>query len=254
MNKKGFRWESSGAVGILTLDRVPENYLAQPEFIPLDFLKEQLTPEIKGLVITGAGRHFSAGADPGLLFKQAADSGALREQVLRGNQLLDFIDNLDIPVVTAISGICFGGGLEIALACDLRFCTQRSLFAFPEIHLDLIPALGGVRRLQNLCGHRVALELLFRGDTINAHKAAELKIADLITEQKDVREFAVDYLAALVKDRPLKVIRMLMKSFRNAESGSHVASGLNDAEMFCELSLAASNAGQIQSQNTDING
>jgi enoyl-CoA hydratase/carnithine racemase len=142
--------------------------------------------------------------------------------------------------VAAISGVCFGGGLEIALACDIRICTHRSLFAFPEINLNLIPALGGLKRLQNLCGHRAAIEILSGGDTLNAHRAFELKIVDRVVEEKDCRQFAVDYLNSLVHDRPKKVISMLMKSFRNADMLPFEEAQKKDVDMFCELALDAS--------------
>lgn len=155
--------------------------------------------------------------------------------MIRGNQLLEFIADLEIPVLAAISGVCFGGGLELALACDIRICTSRSMFAFPEINHDLIPGLGGVKRLQKICGHKTALEIMFSGDILNANKALELKIIDQVIPEKDCLDYCKYFVQALIKNRPVKVIHMLMRSFRNAESLEANEAMMKDVEMFCEL-------------------
>ena len=154
---------------------------------------------------------------------------------MRGNQLLEFIAHLEIPVLAAISGVCFGGGLELALSCDIRICTSRSMFAFPEINHDLIPGLGGVKRLQKICGHKTAMEILFSGDILNAGKALELKIADQVLPSKDCLDYSKQFMHGLVRDRPKKLIQMLMRSFRNLESLDINEAMMKDAEMFCEL-------------------
>jgi enoyl-CoA hydratase/carnithine racemase len=232
---KFVKWEKTGHLGILTLNNLPENYLVNPEFVKLSQLKEWLTDNIKGLIITGAGRHFSGGADLANLLKLAGYKKKLNLQMTRGNHLLNFISELDIPVLAAISGVCFGGGLEIALACDIRICTRRSVFAFPEINHSLIPGLGGLSRLQHVCGHKNAMEILLSGDTFNANKALELKIVDQVIPEKDCLDFCIQYLGRLVKDRPVKVIRMLMRSFRNTEILTYEEALKMDVEMFCEL-------------------
>lgn len=242
MSEKYVRWQLVGGIGILTLDNPPENYLRYPEFVSLSKLKEWLSEDVRGLVITGAGRHFSAGADFERIRKQSLQGQELKDSLLKGNVLVNFIADLNLPVVATVSGICFGGGLEIALACDIRVCTNRSLFAFPEINLGLIPALGGLKRLTNLCGHRNAMEILMCGDTLNAHRALELKIVDMVTSGKDCRQNAIDYLNSLIFDRPKKVIQMLMQSFRNAERLDFNEAQKKDVEMFCELALEASSS------------
>lgn len=132
-DKKNITWEVDGSLGILTLNNPPENYLINPEFVSIDQLKSWLKENIKGLIITGAGRHFSGGADLNNLMELAKNENELFTNLSKGNDLLNYIDDLEIPVVAAISGVCFGGGLEIALSCDIRICTERSMFAFPEI-------------------------------------------------------------------------------------------------------------------------
>ena len=125
-------FEITDEIGILKLNNPPQNYLIEPAFADLEKLQRWLNADLKGLIITGAGRHFSAGADMLHLKEMAANTGALEKKMTAGNQLLNFIYDLDIPTIAAIKGVCFGGGLEIALSCQIRFCNSKALFAFPE--------------------------------------------------------------------------------------------------------------------------
>jgi enoyl-CoA hydratase/carnithine racemase len=232
---KTIQWEKDGYLGILSIDNPPENYFINPEFVSIPQLKEWLSDDIKAMIITGTGRHFSAGADMKALINQSVNLSVLKQNMIKGNQLLDFIAGLEIPILASISGVCFGGGLEVALACDIRICTSRSMFAFPEINHDLIPGLGGVKRLQKICGHKIAMEIMFSGDILNAGKALELKIADQVIPSKDCLGYGKQFLHGLVKDRPMKLIQLLMRSFRNAESLDADGAMIKDVEMFCEL-------------------
>ncbi len=203
----------------------------------IEKLKSWLTDDIKGLIITGAGRHFSGGADLDNLMELAKNESELLQNMQKGNDLLNFIDNLEIPVVAAISGVCFGGGLEIALACDIRICTERSMFAFPEINHDLIPGLGGIGRLQKLTGQKMAMDMFFSGDTINAKKAMELKVVDYVIPKYGFLEFSKNYLSRMVENRPIKVINMLMRSINNSKKLDFNDVIKRDVEMFCELAV-----------------
>jgi enoyl-CoA hydratase len=229
------KWEKDGYIGILNINNPPENYLINPELVSISRLKEWLSDDIKALIITGTGKHFSAGADVKYLISQSANLKELQQNMTKGNQLLDSISGLEIPVLASISGVCFGGGLEVALACDIRFCTSRSMFAFPEINHELIPGLGGLKRLEKLSGHRIALEILFSGDILNANKAHDLKIVDQVISSKDCLEYSKLYIHGLIKDRTRKIINSLMRSFRNAESLDADEAMIKDVKIFCDL-------------------
>ena len=235
--ERNISWEVDGSLGVLTLNNPPENYLIDPEFISLEQLQAWLTNDIKGLIITGAGRHFSGGADLNNLLDLAKSEEKLFSSLSKGNDLLKFIDDLDIPVVAAISGVCFGGGLEIALACDIRICTERSMFAFPEINHNLIPGLGGVTRLERLTGHKIAMDIFFSGDTINARNAFEFNIVDYVIPKYGFLEFSKNYLGKMVENRPIKIINMLMRSFKNARELEFSEAVKKDVRMFCELAV-----------------
>jgi len=228
-------------VGWLQINNPPENYLEQPDFIQLDILKEFVNSGIKVLVIEGAGRHFSAGADLKKLKAQIKDRKAFQDQLMRGNKLLNYIDELEIPVIAAISGVCFGAGLEIALACDIRISDENTLFAFPEVQHDLFPGLGGTKRLAELTGLSSAIELVLSGDMINAEKAMELHIVDQMVEGKRALNYAVDLAHKITNNRPLKVIQAVMKSVNDSKNLSSNELIRNDTEMFIELALESMN-------------
>lgn len=228
-------------VGWLQINNPPENYLEQPEFIKIEELNFFIETGIKALVIEGVGRHFSAGADLEKLKDQIKDRNAFQDQLMKGNNLLNYIDELEIPVIAAISGVCFGAGLEIALACDIRICDENALFAFPEVHHDLFPGLGGAMRLVELTGRSVALELVLTGDMINAEKALELQIINTLVKKNEARECAVDLAEKITNNRPLKVIRAVMRSVNNSTSMSVDEQIKCDTKMFAELALKSMN-------------
>jgi enoyl-CoA hydratase/carnithine racemase len=228
-------------VGWLQINNPPENYLEEPEFIEIEELKNFIETGIKALVIEGVGRHFSAGADLEKLKEQIKDRKAFQDQLMKGNNLLNYIDELEIPVIAAISGVCFGAGLEIALACDIRICDENALFAFPEVHHDLFPGLGGVKRLAELTGVSAALELTLSGDMINAEKALELQIIDSLVKKNEAGKSAVDLARKITDNRPLKVIRAVMRSVNNGTSMSVDEQIKCDTEMFAELALESMN-------------
>ena len=226
-----------GDVGLLEINNPPQNYLEQPEFVELDKLKEFIGIGIKALVISGTSRHFSAGADIESIKEQIKDVNAFQEQMENGNRLLNYIDDLEIPVFAAISGVCFGAGLEIALACDIRICDESALFAFPEVNHDLFPGMGGVRRLINLIGKSFAIELVLEGDMINAKKALELQIVDKVVEKKQALDYSIVLAKKITNNRSLNVINAVMRSISNSERMNTNDVIKNDAEMFSKLAM-----------------
>jgi len=226
-----------GDIGLLEINNPPQNYLEQPEFVKLDELKKFVGTEIKALVISGTGRHFCAGANIESIKDQIKDANVFHKQMEKGNRLLNYINDLEIPVVAAIRGVCFGAGLEIALACDIRICDESALFAFPEVNHDLFPGLGGVSRLIQLTGKSVALELVLEGDMINAKKASELQIIDKLAEKKQALDYSIVLAKKIINNRSLKVINAVMKSIHNSEKMNMDEVAKNDAEMFSKLAF-----------------
>lgn len=230
-------WERENEIGILSISNGKENYLNVPDFLDMNDLKRWTQEEgLKGILITGVGRNFSAGADLDKLKTLVANANKLGTSLNNGKEILDYIENLNVPVVAAINGLCFGGGLEIALACHIRIATERALFAFPEINHGLIPGLGGSYRLTKLLGKN-AMEIILSGDMINADDSLELGLIDTITDEKKSQQYATDYLKRLVADRPVEVIHAAMEAIRNAEKMGKDQALKTETELFCNLAV-----------------
>jgi len=231
-------FEITDEIGILKLNNPPQNYLIEPAFADLQKLQSCLNADLKGLIITGTGRHFSAGADMFYLEKMAANAEKLEKEMTAGNRLLSFINDLDIPTIAAIKGVCFGGGLEIALSCQIRFCNSKALFAFPEVNHGLIPGLGGIVRASHLIGNAGLLQMALGGDVMNAGKALEIKLVDAIIETEEVEIYAVNVMKKMIADRPPEVIHAIMQAIKNSEKMTMEEAIAEETKLFCKLALS----------------
>ncbi|MEI6124613.1 MAG: enoyl-CoA hydratase/isomerase family protein [Bacteroidota bacterium] len=230
-------FEMHGCIAVLKISNPPQNFLKAPAFISKEYLKfisDQ--DDVKGIVISGVGRHFSAGANIDNLFKLTRDTKLLISEMSAGSELLECISILNIPVVAAINGVCWGGGLEIALACHIRFASVKALFAFPEVNTNLIPGLGGIFRLAHKTGTAEALVLILSGETFNASTALKFNVVDALIEE-NVLDYTIRYITNLVNLKPKKVINSIMQALVNAKKlDLHVALH-EETRLFCELAL-----------------
>jgi enoyl-CoA hydratase/carnithine racemase len=229
-----FRIEEN--LGIIRIDNPPANYLIKPEFIPAAMLQNWIEKNLlKGILVCGSGKHFSGGADLDRLFAMSQDDRLMESEISKGKALLRYIENLDIPVVAAIQGICFGGGLEIALACHIRVCSTNALFAFPETNQGFIPGLGGINAVSELASVPEALKFVLSGDMINAEEAKMMKIVDYIVPGENLIHWSLNMLKKMTGDRRLKVINYVMKALHNTKTMSIEESIREETRMFCEL-------------------
>src|SRR5207302_5723930 len=128
------------------------------------------------------------------------------ERVSRmGQDLLTRLEKLRVPVVAAIHGACLGGGLETALACRYRVCTDhpKTSLALPEVQLGLIPGMGGTQRLPRLVGLQAALDMILTGRSVRAKRALQMGLVDEMVHPAILREIAIDR-ARLLADRKLR--------------------------------------------------
>lgn len=236
MDKHNFvQWKREGDIGIFSLSNGKENYLETPDFIQMEKFEEWIEePGLKGIIIRGVGRNFSAGANLEKLNEQAKNHPLLSERISQGKKLLNVIENLEIPVIASIDGICFGGGLEIALACHMRIASKNALFAFPEINHGLIPGLGGAFRSAKLIKHK-AFEIILNGDMMNAEKALEIGLIDDITNDKDAFLFAMEKMQSMTEGRSPELIHYAMQALKNAGCLSKEEALQKETEMFCKL-------------------
>ena len=153
--------------------------------------------EVGALIVTGAGeRAFVAGADIAEL-AQLDSAFAGRELSLAGQDVMQTIASLPLPTIAAISGFALGGGLELALACDLRVASPTSKLGLPEVGLGLIPGFGGTQRLPRVVGLGRALDLLLTGRQVGAEEAHGMGLVNYLAPDplRRARELAVTILA-----------------------------------------------------------
>lgn len=229
-------WEITGTTGVLSLGPPPENFLKEPEFIPLEELKKWTSSAgLKGIIIQGQGKHFSSGADAGNLFRMIASGVDMESRMNNGKAVLDYLGSLDIPVVAAVQGVCFGGGLEIALACDIRICAKNALFAFPEVNLGFLPGLGGTFMLARTIRYPEALKMILSGDMIDAGDALTTGLVDRVVTKKDLLPYCLTLMGKMTADRPVEVIKAVMKALRNSVNLTREEAMTEETRLFCIL-------------------
>lgn len=195
------RLEKEGAVGIIVLDRPPANaydYAFLREFSgAIDDARIDLGIKSAIVVTSASDKFFSAGADLGAF---AAGSPRSRFMtVLMAHEAFRKIENTPLVFIAAIAGHCLGGGLELALACDLRFAAEGSYqIGLPEVSRGLFPGSGGTQRLPRLIGRSRGLDLIVNATTLNPADAKDIGIVDqLFPDAAACRAAAVDYAAKL---------------------------------------------------------
>jgi enoyl-CoA hydratase len=222
---------------VLTLNNPPQNYLAEPEFVDLSDLKRWTSNEmLRGIIIKGKGRHFCAGGDRENIFG-AQGAEALRDSVRKGKELFNYIWDLPIPTVAAIEGACLGGGLELALSCHVRMCSEKSVLSFPETGLGIMPGLHGTVKLPGLVGMATAIDMLLTAKTIDAEEALKLKLVDYVVPAKKAYDFSLEFLKKVTADKSISVIRAVVQSFINARKLPDEEAIKKGSEMFCKLAV-----------------
>jgi enoyl-CoA hydratase/carnithine racemase len=155
----------------------------------------------------------------------------------QGNDVLNYLQNLQVPTVAAINGACFGAGLEIALACHIRICTSNAMIAFPESSINLIPGLGGTVRLLRTTCVATALQMLLNGDPLDAQAALNAGIVSQVIDQKNVSEYSIEYLKKLVSNKSPQIIKAVVECVNNAIRLPESEALAREVELFCELAL-----------------
>jgi len=174
------RKSEDDGVEILILRNPPVNALSTGLLAELGAAIDSLstTAECRALVVTGDGQYFSAGAD--LKEMATLDLARAPEMARSGQELFRRLSGLPMPVVAAINGLALGGGLELALACDLRIAGESAKLGAPEVTYGLMPAYGGTQRLPRLIGSAKARELIFTGGMIPAAEALKFGLVNKV--------------------------------------------------------------------------
>jgi enoyl-CoA hydratase/carnithine racemase len=193
--------ERVGQVAVLRLDRPPVNALSVELLAELKQAVDALAVDLPGaFVITGTDRIFSAGADI-TEFANTGFDGTERAAAVAGTfaGVLDAIAGLPRATLAVISGGAFGGGLELALACDFRFVGNGARLGQPEILLGLIPGGGGTQRLARLVGPARAKDIVLTGRHLSAEEALGIGLVDRVVEAGRLHTEAMEFASRLAK-------------------------------------------------------
>jgi len=200
------------AIETVWLDNPPVNAVGAAIADAISGALDGLSEETRVLVLRGRGdKAFSAGADIGGF--KASDGGACSIQ-----HLADRIEEAPVPVVAAIHGYCLGGGLELALACDLRVAHRDAQLGFPEVNLGLLPGGGGTQRAPRLIGRGRTAWLVMSGERIGAEQAERWGLVELVVD--DLDEGIEQVAGRLAKQSPnaLREIKQLLRETRDERS------------------------------------
>ena len=214
--------ERDGAVAVVTIDHPPVNALSAPLLEELEAEIDRLDADddVRAIVLIGAGeRAFVAGADISE-FPSLRDAAAEAHEhgSARGIQKLGHrMDAARTPFVAAIHGFCLGGGLELAMCCDLRVASDDAQLGQPEIKLGLIPGGGGTQRLPRLVGIGRAMLLNLTGDFVDAKTAYEWGLVEKVVPREELRETALGIARTIASRSPVSVsiLRELARTTRD---------------------------------------
>lgn len=229
------QYEQQGYIGILTLNQPKAMNALNARLI------EELTEAmdliahddaVRVLIITGGEKVFAAGGDIKAML--ACDPQAAKAYVRPIHKVFKMIEEMPKPTIAAITGFALGGGVELALVCDLRIAADNAKFGFPEINLGIFPAAGGSQRLPRLIGMSRAKELMFTGDTIDAHQALQIGLVNQVVPAAEVMDAALKLAVKLSKKSPLTM--GVLKSSLHSMLNSGQSTGLEmELEKLCFL-------------------
>jgi enoyl-CoA hydratase len=191
---------------------------------------------VGGIILTGAGRAFVAGADIAEFAAQTPMEG--RERALRGQVVFRRFETSPKPTIAAVNGFALGGGCELAMSCHLRIASEHAKFGQPEVKLGIGPGYGGTQRLPRLVGKGRALQLLMTGEMIDAAEAHRIGLVNRVVPAAELVDVTTTLLRQMVANGPLAVAACIEAVDRGLE-GSIDDGLLLEAVMFGVLSGTA---------------
>jgi len=212
-------YELHGQVAVITMNNPPVNGLGFDlrRDIVEGLARADTDANVKVVVLIGSPRAFSGGAD----IREFGSPKATAEPNL--NTVIRHLENARKPVVAAISGVCMGGGLELAMGCHFRVAAKGAQIALPEVKLGLMPGAGGTQRLPRLIGAEAALDMIVSGNPVPSEQLEDSALFDELVEH-DLLEGAIAFAKRVVAEgRPLKRVRDMKVSLANAEGFFQVA-------------------------------
>lgn len=221
---------------IVTIDHPPMNALdmATREAIG-DIFKEldNRRQEIRAVILHGAGeKAFAAGADIKSFLELKPDTA--KRRLSKSHQIYGMVENFEWPVIAAIHGFCLGGGLELALCCDIRYAEETATLGFPEVNLAIFPGNGGIWRSMYHIPIGKLKELVYSGEMVDATEAFRLGLIEKVVPPGRVIDAAFEFVAKMVKKGPLGIVAV--KKVINRARSLHLSEGLElESDLWANL-------------------
>jgi len=234
MSYENILYEVKGPLGLITLNRPTKHNavsLATLDDLHAAFNQAESDPAVRVVGLTGAGnKAFASGSD--LKEVEHRDIRKALEPIVQG--FAERLERSSVPSIAAINGICMGGGLELALGCDIRIGTKNSKYATPEGKLGIIPGGGATQRLPRIVGKAWGMEMLLMGETIDADRAYQIGLITRLVESEDLIPTLTHMAEHIASFAPL--VPHFMKSMVNYGLESSQHSGLA-LEKFAQAAL-----------------
>lgn len=204
--------DKQNKISVITINR-PEslNALNAQTISELGSALEELNTdaECRVIILTGSGeKSFVAGAD----IKEFSDFGQEKaEELARNgqNSLFNKIENMTKPVIAAVNGFALGGGLELAMACHIRYASENAKLGLPEVTLGLIPGYGGTQRLPKLVGKGIANEIIFSAKMVPAQRAKEIGLVNEVYPVEELLTKAKELANVIAHNSPMAIAKAI---------------------------------------------
>ena len=199
-------FENKNGIGIVKVNRPDAlNALNDEVLSELSEIFDELLVDdaVNVVILTGEGRSFVAGADIAAMSKMSALEG--RDFMIKGQAVMQKIEVFEKPVIAAVNGFALGGGCELAMACDVRFASEKAKFGQPEVGLGIIPGFGGTQRLSRLIGKGAAKMMIFGAEIYSAEDAKSYGLVEKVFPVETLMEEAEKFAEVIASKAPIAV-------------------------------------------------
>ena len=199
-------YEVEGMVGVITINRPKAlNALNSQVLAELDETLDSVDVNaVRALILTGAGeKSFVAGADIGEMSTLTKAEGEAFGK--KGNDVFRKLETFPIPVIAAVNGFALGGGCEISMSCDIRICSENTVFGQPEVGLGITPGFGGTQRLARIVGVGMAKQMIYSARNIKADEAYRIGLVNAVYPLEELMPAAKKLAETIAKNAPIAV-------------------------------------------------
>lgn len=222
-------------IAVIAIHNPPLNALNKAMVERIGAVFDEIKDGTRVVVITGAGdRAFVAGADISQ-FPTLDDKSGM-DLVRHGQRVYQKIEHFHLPVICAVNGFALGGGLELAMACDIRVASRNAKFGLPEATLGICPGYGGTQRLPRIVGKGFAKKMMYTGETISAQEAFDCGLCDVLTEEGEALSEAIKLAQKICRTAP-KAVQAIKKLVNDGMETDQEAAIELEAQTFGKLCL-----------------